>query len=322
MIDRLRASDPFADEAQFGQIDLSGCPSFFEAELAEKENKKDPFEPADYSGENKHGLQDFLRGIDSDNDAIESAARMAGADPSVIADHLDRVAQQIGIDFKKAVGKRYVQCDENLVAMVDWLCEKSLHYTPDQDVEENITLLQREGFWSKDNLLSAFYSLWESGTLPVYPSGVWVPMTEQQHEFFVRTAATGNWQQAIIFGLKSALRLRNTSDLVIDVIIADPQYRVLLDQLTMLAFVSSESGFDSRVQEEFNEFASQWAGDRPYTLRMLAEAYQAFQKEKRSVRDNQEPEPQEFEPQDFDRLSDSELESLRVAVLRERAKSR
>src|ERR1700757_4090041 len=115
VIARLREADPFVE---FENLDTRGLPSFWESELEAAENKTDKFEQNDYLETNKSGLRDFLKGLDSDNEAIADAARMAGADPSVIADHLDRVAQQIGIDFKKAVGKRYVQCDENLVAMV------------------------------------------------------------------------------------------------------------------------------------------------------------------------------------------------------------
>src|ERR1700751_4543305 len=104
----LRNSDPFADERQFGRLDLSGCPSFFEAELTEQETKPNRFEPADYSGADRHGLRDFLRGLDSDNDAIETAAKMPGASPDLKAEFADRKATKIAVKFKRAAEGRYL----------------------------------------------------------------------------------------------------------------------------------------------------------------------------------------------------------------------
>lgn len=327
MIDRLRASDPFADEAQFGQLDLSGCPSFFEAELAEQENRKDPFESADYSGADKHGLKDFLRGIDSDDAAIADAACLPGADPAIVSDHFDRVATRVGEEFKTAVGNRYIQCDENLQALVDLLCLKYLRYLPSQDVEENVSLLQSKGFWTKNNLVAAFAELWTSGQLPVYPDGTAKPLTAEEVEYIQRTAQTGNVFEAIVYGLKCSLGLKNTSQLVIDHCLTNPANRELVDGLVMLVFTAIEPGFDAREIVAFKDFALEYAGDRPLTLPICGQAYRAFVQEKRSTVGDKtvEPsqsEPRGFEPQDFDELSDAELETLRVAVLRERAKSK
>ena len=325
MIERLRQSDPFADEGQFGKLDLSGCPSFFEAELSELENKKDPFEPAD-SGTNKRGLKDFLRGLDEDDSAIEDAARMPGAPADLVADFKDRKATDIALRFKKAAGGRYVSTDDNMDALVKTLAESALNFS-NMDTEELVTRLQSAGYWTVENLLTVFNSLFDSGTLPDYPEGVYRPLRDEDWEQIARLAQGGAVLPALVYGLRKALDLPNTSTLVIENILADPNRRGLVNSLTLFIFKSGTPGFDERDNEAFEQFLAEFAGGRPWNISTLSEAWKAFQAEKRAVlRDKalglSQPEAESYEPQDFDKLSDSELENLRIAVLRERAKSK
>jgi hypothetical protein len=329
LLAEIRSNDPFVDES-FGQLDTSGLRMFAEADLAEKVDAPDLFQRNDYLGQevNKDGLRKFLSNLDDDDETIRDAASRPGADPRLLADHLDRQASNVGLAFREAVGPEYVADDDNFEALVDYICEQGLGYVPAHvDVEDKCELLQSKNFWTVDNLMVAFRALWESGDLPVYPDGIWKPLTAQECEALVRIAASGNQLGAVAFGIKKALQWDDVSAPALEAVINDPNYRPLVNELIMLAFTAGEASFDARLQTQFEQFAEQWAGRRPFTLKMLAESYAAFQQERKSVlRDkalgiNTNPEPETFEAADFDRLSDAELERLRIDVLREKART-
>jgi hypothetical protein len=327
MIDRLRASDPFADEAQFGQIDLSGCPSFFEAELAEKENKRDPFDQKnDYLEINKSGLRNFIESAGSDDSVIEEAARMPGASPDLKAELADRRANDVAVKFKRATNGRYVSTDSNMELLVESLAESELGYS-NMPVDDLVTRLQSRGVWTVQNLLDVFDELFSSGEMPDYPRGVYRPLRAEDWEQIARLAQAGQVLPALTFGLQKALDLPNTSTLVIENILVDPSLRGLVNGLTLFIFQAGTPDFDDRDKTTFQEFLSDFAGSRPWNLPIITEAWKSFQAEKRGVLQDRAESPnqseeQGFEPQDFDRLSDTELEALRVAVLRERSKTR
>jgi hypothetical protein len=322
MIDRLRASDPFADEAQFGQIDLSGCPSFFEAELAEKESKKDPFDQKnDYLEVNRSGLRNFLEAADSDDSVIAEVARMPGGSPDLKAEFADRKATQIAVAFKRAAGGRYLSTDDNMDALVKTMAESALGYS-NMDSEELVTRLQDAGFWTVDNLLAVFNELFNSGNLPDYPSGTYRPLRSEDWLTISRTAQAGQPIQALVFGLEKALDRNLSIGVAIDSVLNDPALRGLVNGLVLYIWQSINPEFNSQESEPFQSFLSAYAGkNRPWNLPLVTAAWRAYQGQ-RSAPEVDQTEHESYEPADFDRLSDSELDSLRVAVLRERAKSK
>ena len=320
MIDRLRASDPFADEAQFGQIDLSGCPSFFEAELRDLESKPDKFEQNDFLEVNKSGLRDFLEAADSDDSVIAEAARMPGASADLVAEFKDRKATEIAVKFKRAAGGRYLSTDDNMDALVKTMAESALGYS-NMDSEELVTRLQDGGFWTVENLRAVFNDLFNSGELPDYPAGSYRPLRAEDWETISRTAQAGQPIPALVFGLEKALDRNLSIGVAIDSVLNDPVLRPLVNGLVFYIWQAITPEFNSQESEPFQSFLSSYAGkNRPWNLPLVTAAWRSYQ-DKRSVPERvDQTEPESYEPADFDKLSDAELENLRIALLRERAK--
>jgi hypothetical protein len=314
---RLRASDPFIE---FENLDTRGLPSFQDIVTEEMENKRDPFEQNDFLEINKSGLRNFLRGIEGDDDAIESAAKMPGASPDLKAEFADRKATEIAVKFKRAAGGRYLSTDENMDALVKTMAESALGYS-NMDSEELVTRLQDAEFWTVENLLTVFDELFNSGNLPDYPEGVYRPLRAEDWETISRTAQAGQPIQALVFGLERALDRNLSIGVAIDSVLNDPALRGLVNGLVYFIWQAITPEFDSQQSEQFQSFLSSYAGkNRPWNLPLVTAAWRAYQE--RSAPEVDQTEQESYEPADFDRLSDSELESLRVAVLRERSKTR
>jgi hypothetical protein len=318
VIARLREADPFVE---FENLDTRGLPSFWESELEAAENRIDKFEQNDYLETNKSGLRDFLKGLDSDNEAIADAARMSGASADLVAEFKDRKATEIAIQFKKAARGRYVPTDENMDLLVQTLAEATLGYS-NMDTEDLVTRLQSAGVWNVDNLLTVFNRLFDSGELPDYPAGSYRPLRAEDWETISRTAQAGQPIQALVFGLEKALDRNLSIGVAIDSVLNDPALRGLVNGLVLFIWQSITPEFDSQESEPFQSFLSSYAGkNRPWNLPLVTAAWRAYQG-KRSAPEVDQTEAESYEPADFDRLSDTELESLRVAVLRERAKTK
>jgi hypothetical protein len=321
MIQKLRETDPFAAE-NFGQLDLSGCPSYFEAELTELESKKDPFDQKnDFLEVNRSGLRNFLEAADSDDSVIEEVARMPGASPDLKAEFADRKATEIAVKFKRAAGGRYLSTDDNMDALVKTMAESALGYS-NMDSEELVTRLQDAGFWTVDNLLAVFNELFNSGNLPDYPSGTYRPLRSEDWLTISRTAQAGQPIQALVFGLEKALDRNLSIGVAVDSVLNDPALRGLVNGLVYFIWQAINPEFNSQESEPFQSFLSSYAGkNRPWNLPLVTAAWRAYQGQ-RSAPEVDQTEAESYEPADFDRLSDTELESLRVSVLREMAKSR
>ena len=317
-IDRLRETDPFADEGQFGRLDLSGCPSFFEAELADLESKPDMFAPADYSGQNGNSLRDFLRGIDSDDEAIAEAAKMPGAPANLVAEFKVRKATEIAVQFKRAAGGRYLETDDNMDALVKTLAKSALGYS-NADTEQLVTEIQDVGFWTVDNLLTVFNAVFDAGELPDYPKGVYRPLRGETWEQISRMSQAGQILPALVLGLECALDRNLSIGVVLDNVVADPAYRGLVNGLTLFIWKAATPQFNEAQSGEFQEFLMRYAGTRPWNIPILNEAYRAFLHKEAAA---PEPEPQTYEREDFDQLDDASLENLRLAVIREKNRSR
>lgn len=319
---RLRAQDPFLDDAN---LDTRGLPSFQNVELDDIEAKADPFDQNDYlhtTMNTKNALKAFL--ANPDNETIADAARLPNADPNLIADHNDRVAEAAGVAFREQVGSDYTQCQENYIALVNWLCQECLKFVPDRDVEDNVWLLQSKGWWSTENLLLAFRSLYDSGTLPVYPEGVARTLTAAQLTEINRLCQAGEVFPAVAMALRWAFDLDQYADL--SAILKDPAKTPINNELVMFCWKAGAYDYDAR-NTGFDQFAAEFAGTRPFNIPLLNSAWAVFKEQQRSIARNvalgiKEPEPLGYEPQDFDKLTDSELERLRLDVMREKSRGK
>jgi len=319
----LRESDPFAADAN---IDLRGLPSFLQAEVEELESRPDPFDQIDTMQttiSSKNGLRNFLQNLD--NESVKDAASRPGADPRLLADHLDREAEEVGIEFRQQVGSEYVQCEENYVALVDWLCSECLKYCPDQSPEDNVELLQSKGWWTTENLLVAFNALYQSGELPAYPAGVARTLTATTLTEMQRLCQMGQVLDGIALGLRKTFDLNQYANL--DKVLIDPAKTPVVNEVILFCWKAAQPDYDSRQDEAFTSFVYSFAGERGLNIPICQSAWEAFKTEQKSIfRDRalgiKEPEQPDFSPEGFDHLDDKSLEDLRLAVTRERAKSK
>lgn len=321
LFEELRSSDPFVE---YENLDTRGFPSLHEAKLRELESKPDPFKQNDFLEVNKSGLRDFLRGVEDDDSLIAEAATRPGASSELVTEFRDRRATNIAIKFKQQVGDKYVATDENMDALVQTLAESVLGYS-NMESEELVMRLLGAGFWSVENLVAVFNNLFESGNIPDYPDGCYRPLSSAQWEEVSRISQMGRPLDAVAFGLRIALRLPDNANL--DFVMTSRDYRELVDGLVLHVWKAATADFDQRNDEAFNDFVFKFAGNRPLTLPIVSSAWQAFVADQRSILRAKalglsEPEPQGFEPSDFDKLSDAQLNDLRLGVLREKAKLR
>jgi hypothetical protein len=319
----LRDSDPWME---FANLDTRGLPSFQDAVVEEMEGKPDPFEQVDAlqtTNAAKHGLRNFLQ--NPDNDTIRDAARMPGADASLVAEHYDRLAEAEAQEFRRRVPD-YPQYDENFEAIAQWLCQEGLHYTPNLPVEKLVELLQRDGFWTADNLEIAYNRLYESGELPVYPDGAARALSAETLTQMQRLCSMGQILDAVALGLRKTFDLAPFENL--DAVMLDPAKTPVVSEIVLFCWKSAQADYDSREDSAFTSFVYSFAGERGLTIPICQSAWAAYKEQRKSIlRDKalgiiHEPEPERFEPRDFDRLDDASLESLRLAVMKEKNRSR
>src|SRR5215831_4752157 len=157
----------FLDD-NFGQLDLSGCPSLLTPPSEESQLPDERFAPLDDRGTGlgaaalKKGIEEMVK----DPDVQLQVARETG-DPDLLEDYLDRQAEQASREFMRR-NPAYYRCPENWERIAQTLAFNALGWAEDEATtdEAEHELIQR-GFWTVDNLTAAYKALNRAGALLV-----------------------------------------------------------------------------------------------------------------------------------------------------------
>jgi len=186
----------FLDD-NFGQLDLSGCPSLLTPPSEESQLPDERFAPLDDRGIGlgaaalKKGIEELV----NDPEVQRQVAQETG-DPELLEDYLDRQAEQASREFMRR-NPAYYRCPENWHAMLTTMARNALGWAEDEastgDAERELIL---RGYWTVENLTNAFKALNRAGALQVRPDQP-RQLTEHQLRAIALQAGSGDVDGAI-----------------------------------------------------------------------------------------------------------------------------
>src|ERR1700757_663297 len=164
-------------DSDFGRLDLSGSPDLNNPAAEEKFELQDRrgFNRVDESGlAGINQLKELL--ANPPREVIEEIAKETH-NPELLSELAHERAEQVAHDFRR-LNPGYLKCDGNWRLMVETLAHN--HLAEDGlDVEEAQELLISNGYWTLQNLTSAYKSLYRVGALE-YPANQARPLKETQ----------------------------------------------------------------------------------------------------------------------------------------------
>jgi hypothetical protein len=311
----------FIDD-NFGQLDISGCPSLL---IPPSENSQLPderFAPLDDRGLGASALKRSIEQLATDPEVQEQVAMETG-NPELIESYLDQNAEAVSREFMRK-NPSYHRCTENWEKLVQTIAYNSLGWAEDEsDVDEAQDELARRGLWSLESLNAAFNALSRAGVLLVRPDQP-RNLTEQQRRALALQAGSGDVDGAI-----SRYLLMRAPEDIADVLLNAPTLSDALDEIAnpaMAKIVSEAVWFcweqgrpNYSATHDRRRFMREYIAGRIPTARLLDEAWAACQaEEKDALRDSvlgQAREKEESVP-DLDGLTDDEVQHLYRGTLR------
>jgi hypothetical protein len=144
-------------DSNFGQLDLSGCPSLLQQPSEEHELPDPRFAPLDDRGVGigaaalKRGLEELA----NDPEVQEQVARETG-DPEILEEYQNARAELAAREFLRQK-PTYHRCNQNWKTIVRTLALTMLGWAEDEATAgEAQDELVRRGFWTVENLTAAF----------------------------------------------------------------------------------------------------------------------------------------------------------------------
>lgn len=315
----------FLDD-NFGQLDLSGCPSLLTPPSEESQLPNPRFAPLDDRGTGL-GASALKRGIEelvNDPEVQAQVARETG-NPDLLAEYQVRKAEEITREWVRRTPS-YHRCEENWEKIVFTMAYNALGWAEDEaDVEEAQEELIRLGFWTFENLTVAFKALSRAGVLMVRPDQP-RHLTDHELRAIGLQAGSGDVDGAISKYLllrspeEAADAMLNAPTLA-DALdeIADPSLAKIVEEAVWFCWQQGRPGYSPTPERR--RFMQTYVAARIPTARLLDEAWAACQgKEKSMIRDMVLRQVGESEqknsPPDLDGLSDEQVEKLYRGTMR------
>ena len=184
-------------DSQFGQLDLSGCPTCLKPPSQDDELPDSRFAPLDNRGTGL-GAVALKRGIEEmiyDPEVQEQLARETG-DPEVLADIQQQEAERVGREFRR-LHPEYYRSEDNWEVIVQCIAFNCLGWESDEaTIDEAQDALIRGGHWTLANLTAAFRELSREGALETDPAEP-RPLSEHQRRSIALQASTGDVDGAL-----------------------------------------------------------------------------------------------------------------------------
>ena len=309
----------------FGQLDLSGCPSLLKPPSEESQLPDDRFAPLDDRGIGV-GAAALKRGIEelvSDPDVQLQVAQETG-NPELLEEYQNQQAEQAAREFMRR-NPSYYRCPENWDAMVTTLAYNAFGWAEDEaDNDEAEHELIQRGYFTVSNLTAAFKALHRVGALQVRPDQ---PRSLTQHQLraIALQAGSGDVDGAI----SKYLLLRSPEDAA-DAFLNAPTLSEALDEIAdpSLANIVREAVWYCWEQgrpnysplPERRKFMRDYIAGRIPTARLLDQAWAACQLEEtdamRSSVLRQVETGTQTSALDLESLDDSEVDRLYHSTLK------
>jgi hypothetical protein len=318
----------FIDES-FGQLDLSGCVSLLQPPSEDSQLPDPRFAPLDDRGRGlgSSALKQAVEELAHDPEVQEQVARETG-NPELLKEWQYGRAEQVAIEFMR-LNPSYHRCEENWEALIQTLALNALGWHEDMATTEEVQeeLITR-GFWTVENLTSAFRSLSRQGVLEVKP-GQPRTLTERERRAIAMQASSGDIEGAIArYLLRRApeekahafMDAPTTIDALDEV--ADPELARIVREAVWFCWENGRPNYSPN--RERRRFMQDYIAGRIPTARLLDEAWAACQAaEKDALRSGllqqvSEPDDTQHAP-NLDGLSDEAIDSLYHRTLRKMA---
>jgi len=320
-------------DARFGGVDLPGHQAGrdFQTKNVGTDTDTDPrFSPLDDRG-SAHSMRTAIEQLARDPQIREQIARETGN-----ADELERIeeeqAEAAVWEFRRR-NPNYFKSPVNWERMVASMAQKWLGWVDADEIEadEAYAELARRGYWTADNLTTAFKALSQAGSLEVSPDAL-RPLTEHDKRAIALQAASGDVEGAVTRYLQlrlpqlvSELWLYSTSHQDALDCVADPAYKGILWEAVWFCWEHGRANYAPTAERR--NFMRQYIANRIPTARLLDMAWAACQEaEKDATRSgvlgqlNEQTVPEDAAKR-LDELDDASVDRLYHQTLREYAVS-
>ena len=299
----------------FGQLDLSGCPTCLPQPSEEDELPDPRFAPLDSRGVGL-GAAALKREIEKmvyDPEVQAQVMRESG-DPELLAEIQQEQAERVAREFRR-LNPSYYRSPENWQALVTRLAYNFLSWEPDEGTtEEAQDELIKRGCWSLQNLTAAFHELATEGSLESDPAEP-RQLTEHQRRSIALQASTGDVEGAISRYLRQRLPEPVAAQLVEtfgleDMYdpLAEPEFKSILDEAVWFCWSTARANY-SPTQER-RRFMQGYIAGRIPTAKLLDEAWRACQEAEKDTLRSQllsQVGDDRLALPDLDSLSDEEI---------------
>jgi hypothetical protein len=318
----------FIDES-FGQLDLSGCISLLTAPSEDAQLPDERFAPLDDRGRGlgSSALKQAVEDLANDPEVQEQVARETG-NPELLREWQYTKAEQVAREFMR-LNPNYYRCQENWEALVQTLALNALGWHEDvASTEEAQEELIKRGFWTVENLTSAFRSLSREGVLEVKP-GQARNLTERERRAIALQASSGDIEGAITRYLLRRVPEEKANAFMdaptaIDALdeVADPELARIVREAVWFCWENARPNYSPNPERR--KFMQEYIAGRIPTARLLDEAWAACQAAERDalrsglLRQVSEPDYTQHAP-NLDGLTDEAIDSLYHRTLRKMA---
>jgi len=314
---RIIAKESAWVDEQFGRLDLSAFPNL---QPPPPEQSRDDGQFArDWRDTGLSRDASALRAFvsDPDADALERAGQETG-DPNFREEVRERKGETVAAAFKRQC-PGYLPTDANYRAIATTLAYNTLSPAEQSgSIDEVVADLIDGNYWTVPNLEACFNALSREGWLDV-PAGEPRNLSERERLRVARLAQAGRPDEAIAEFLRCSLDGEEPTMEMIN----DPAYRTVCDDGVMAVF--EEITLDYVATPQRKRFLLRHSGNRPLTIPLLQQAWQACQQnEKRYERGqvlNSFKTPRAPETESLDALSDDAVDDLYHRSLRHYADS-
>lgn len=275
-------------DSNFGQLDLSGCPTCL-TQPSEEADLPDPrFAPLDNRGAGlgAAALKSDIEKMVYDPEVQVQIARETG-NAGLLADIQMQQAEEIAREFRR-LNPSYYRSPENWETLVRCLAYNFLSWEPDEGTtQEAQDELIKRGYWTLDNLTAAFQELSREGSFegdPTEPRR----LTEHQRRSIALQASTGDVEGAISRYLRERLPEPAAAQLVEtfgleDMYdqLAEPEYKSILEEAVWFCWQYARTNY--APTQERRRFMQGYIAGRIPTAKLLDEAWRTCQEAERDA---------------------------------------
>lgn len=314
-------------DSQFGQLDMSGSPDL-NRPLA------DTFELQDRHGFNRvddaglagiNQLKELL--TNPPREVIEELAKEMN-NPELITELENTRAEEVAREFRRR-NPGYLKCNANWRSVVETMAHNLLG-EDDIEAEKAQELLISGGYWTVENLTSAYRALDRVGALE-YPANHSRPLKESQRLRAAQLAANGDVLGGIVEYVKGRISEEAGYEIAFTLadplaFTTDPKNQPILEEACFFCWEHYRKDYSPSSARR--RFLREYCAGRFVTVALLDAAWEECKRVERDAtrsalfsQAENEPAPRANDTSSLDRLDDAGIDDLYHRTLREYAQA-